>query len=96
MPSITVFCPGFKNSDTQCEEEIELECGVDPGDSNYGADADGNRGMYVGPSLIEPNPPSSCSICHETYNEDQLADLKKQIAQEVADYRYEPPDPADY
>ena len=93
MPSITVFCPGWKNSDDQCETEIELECEVEPADPNYGADADGNRGIYVGPHIVRPDPPKSCSVCNNTYDKDQLKDLERQIEQECCDYSYEPDEP---
>lgn len=30
-----------------CETEFEFDLDLEPGDPNYGADADGNRGMAI-------------------------------------------------
>lgn len=86
--SINVHCPM-----DGCGEEIVMECDIDPGDSNYGSDADGNRGMYVGPSVMACDPPEECPHCHTKYEQAELDHIAKDLEKFCAEYRYEPPDP---
>lgn len=74
-----------------CRHVHELETEIEPADPHYGADADGNRGMYVGPYLLEPDPPTVCPKCKAEYDDDDLDNLRNAI--QAACEAWEPPEP---
>lgn len=50
---------------TSCDTEFQIELEWEPGDSNYGADADGNRGISVPGYFYVDVCPSHCPGCGE-------------------------------
>lgn len=56
-----------------CSVELEVELDFEPGDKNYGADADGNRGISV-PGYAYPinEPPDVCPECGKPFTKDEL------------------------
>jgi hypothetical protein len=91
MPDLylTATCP---NED--CQAEMEVGATVCPAESNWGADADGNRGIYVPAYIEEWDTPTKCEDCGVEYNEEQLEQLNKQLLS--AAENYEPPTRDDY
>lgn len=74
---LSIKCP---NPD--CDHEFEVEADVEPADPSYGADADGNRGIYVPASIIPPDD-VTCPRCGADCTEEA-----KDAAEE-----FEPPEP---
>lgn len=101
MASINVSFPSHSTPDgADCEvEEIEVELGWEPGDPNYGADADGNRGISVpGYAFVEDELPTECPDCGVKFTAEQMADFDKRAAKQADEYEedYEPDyDPMD-
>lgn len=104
---ITVPCPRIIHSETEvdscitgesddpCEGEIEVTLEYEPADPHYGADRDGNRGMYQ-PGYWSGTSEDSCSEgCILTQEEQDSAaeeaasDL---AAEQEADAEYYGPD----
>ena len=77
-----------------CDTSFEIECEIEPGEW-YGADADGNRGMWVGPRILTPETPDKCDNedCPAAagYDEDQLDELTRRIERKMESW--EPPEP---
>ena len=70
-----------------CEAELEVELAWEPADRNYGADADGNRGVYVpGYWYFETSPPETCPECGYTYTAEEYAKLEAQAEKEAREY----------
>ena len=90
MVTLTISCP-------TCGEPIEVEAEVDPGDANYGADADGNRGIFVGPSVETPdyNDEPCDNGCQDFYEPQDRENIAQQLLTAARDYRYEPRYPGD-
>lgn len=78
MVTLTIQCP-----DPDCEHEFDVEADVDPGESNFGADADGNRGIYV-PAWVVPPDDVLCPKCGA--NCDEVA------KQQAEDYKFSEPE----
>ena len=74
-----------------CCVDIELDLAYEPGESNYGADADGNRGISIpGGFYVEDEIPTKCSECGHEYTMEELGDLRKQADEKAASYEVEP------
>lgn len=86
MPSnyIEVECPA-------CKQLFEVEVVYEPADPNYGADADGHRGMYVSAYYSLPDdPPTYCPICTVDYEVADLTDnVNKQIEKSLEELNEE-------
>ena len=79
MPSITIYCPN-----EECE--LELNVGYEPPDYNYGADADGNRGMYVaGYAYLEYEVPAVCPTCKHEFDPEELKALEDAAEKAIKD-----------
>lgn len=75
-----------------CGEQIEVEFDIEyePGESNYGADADGNRGISIpGYYHADVEPPEECSHCKVTLTESERKSIEKKIDQYCKDYSEE-------
>lgn len=87
-----------------CCVEYEVELGYEPGESNYGADADGNRGISIpGFFGVEGEIPTKCDECGHEFTMEELESLRKEADEKARDYEYEPdppepdyPEPDDY
>lgn len=83
-------------TDELCQHEIEVELGYEEGDSSYGADADGNRGISV-PGYFYPaeDPPEKCSECEHCYSTEEKEEINKLMEKAADSYTesYEPPEP---
>lgn len=92
--TITLHCPHPMEDETPCESEIEVECEVEPADPSYGADADGNRGMYVGAYVQwdEDWIPPACPEGH-TFTDEERKELAKDLESKANDYDLSPPEP---
>lgn len=96
----------FKPEDEQepCCVEIEVPLEYEPGEANYGADADGNRGIYIpGGFYADFSPPEKCDECGHVYTTDELKSLSDEADKKASEYVYEPdppepyyPEPGDY
>ena len=53
----------------QCGEEFEVGLYVEPDEPNYGADADGNRGVFMAGYLECEEYPETCPHCGYTLTE---------------------------
>lgn len=90
--TITVNCPVEDDDGIRtCEAEIEVQCEGVPGE-NYGADADGNRGMWIPPHIEPGSPPDKCPECGTVYDKEQLKVLEEAIEQACRDYTIDPPE----
>ena len=69
---LKVQCPA-------CEETIEVEAEIEPADNNYGADADGNRGIRLPAYIISPFPPKACPACKIIYDKVQIIVLESEL-----------------
>ena len=79
-----------------CGSTLLIEAEVDPGEANWGSDADGNRGIDIPPSIQVPEwDGETCEQAH-TYTDEEVAELNASLKQAAEDYRYEPSDPYDY
>jgi hypothetical protein len=79
-----------------CEDTIEIELEYEPGESNYGADADGNRGISVsGYFYSDTEAPLKCEECGHIYSDEERADIQKEINKKCENYErdYDPPEP---
>ncbi len=91
----TVSCPR-----PDCEGEVAVTLEWEPADWNYGADADGNRGMYVRGYYWSAATGPSCSEGHVFFADERVV-LDKVAADEAGDYyaiedEYDSPDCDDY
>ena len=71
---VVVKCPV-----PNCTYEHILETEIEPADPHYGADADGNRGMYVAAGPLIPDTPSICPECHTEYSVEDMEQLAAEI-----------------
>jgi hypothetical protein len=85
--TLTITCPHILDDTTPCEAEIEVECDAEPGEV-YGADADGNRGIWVGPTLLPNDPPTTCPECGCTYTTAETSIMAKKLEQLAEDYDF--------
>lgn len=77
-----------------CIEEIEFDLAYEPADASYGADADGNRGMYVpGYFYPESDPPEKCEECGHFYSDEEKEEINKLMEAKANDYEVDPPEP---
>jgi hypothetical protein len=88
-------CISFNCPREGCEGTFEdVECEVEPGDPNYGADADGNRGIYLPASLNAPSyDGEECSEGHTMDTPEEVREWEARAEREVRDYRVEPDEP---
>lgn len=90
---ITIQCPR-----PDCEGIVDARLDWEPADPHYGADADGNRGMYVRGYWTADTGPS-CSEGHVFFADERVA-LDERSAAEVNDEEpednYDGPDEDDY
>lgn len=98
MPSITI---SLEHEDARilhlgdaaepCACEIGLELAYEPGESNYGADADGNRGISIpGYFYVEDEIPTKCSECGHEFTMEELESLRKDADEGASEYEVEP------
>lgn len=74
-----------------CRDEIEVELEREPDDHNYGADADGNRGMFVsGYWFPETNPPDKCETCGRVYTAEDKEEIENLMNKAAETYDWEP------
>jgi hypothetical protein len=76
-----------------CTEEIAVNLDWEPGESNWGADADGNRGIYVAGYFYPcDDPPEKCARCGHFYTEEEKEEINKLMEQKAEKYTedYEP------
>lgn len=86
--TLHIVCPHSHLDGVECETEFEVEADVEPSDPSYGADADGNRGMYIPAYVIEPDN-VYCPSCG--------GDCTKQAQQAAENYEFPAwPDEPDY
>lgn len=78
---VVVKCPV-----PNCTYEHILDTEIEPGDSNYGADADGHRGISIGPGPIQPDTPSFCPECHVNYTVEDMEKLEKEIEKQCEEW----------
>lgn len=75
MPAnyIEIQCPA-------CKQTIRLEVDIVPAEPNYGADADGHRGIYVPAyAALVDDEPSECPHCKVDFMDDgEMDDLVHQ------------------
>lgn len=69
------------------EDSIEITLAYEKPDYNYGADADGNRGIYVaGYWYPEDSVPEHCPACGTQFTADEYVALCERLDKLVADY----------
>lgn len=78
-----------------CGEEITVEMEIDEGGIE-GSDADGNRGVYYGPSAIAPEPFPVCQYCQHTLTEEETAAIQTRLNQFARDWHPDEPDPPEF
>lgn len=71
---LRMFCPI-----EDCEASWLLRSEREPDDPNYGADADGNRGMFVRGDIVPGDLPKFCPVCEATYDKGDIAGLEHQL-----------------
>lgn len=78
--------PDPRTEGTTClDVEVELTAGYEPGDPNYGADADGNRGISLpGYAYYESGLPETCPECGHEFTAEETATLEL-LADEAAE-----------
>lgn len=81
--TITLDCPV-----EECGTDFTVELYYEPGDSNYGADADGNRGMYV-PGYWYPDEMPACCPNGHVFSPEELKALDKTATALADEYEYE-------
>lgn len=76
-----------EETDTSHEVEIEYEIAYEPDDPNYGADADGNRGVYVkGGYYTETDPPYRCDVCKKNFTKSEREQIEKLMQKDAATF----------
>lgn len=99
--TITLHCPHLLDDETECEADVEVELAYEPPDPNYGADADGRRGIYVSGYFYVESIADTCAKGHVLTGEEE-ADVERRAEKEARDYEpedtrdYEPDDDYDY
>lgn len=58
---------------------VSLEAEVVPAEHGWGADADGNRGIYIPAYIISPEVPDTCPTCGMVYDEDQQWEISEEL-----------------
>lgn len=80
-----------EGEDVSHEVEIHFEMEKEPDEHNYGADADGNRGVFMaGGFFTETDPPYRCDECKQNFTDDERREIEKQMSKFCDDYVYEP------
>ncbi len=73
----------------ECGTEMKIALEYEAGESNWGADADGRRGMYVpGRWYVAGDLPMSCPN-HHTFTDAEIAQIDKQATAEADEYSYD-------
>lgn len=91
--TITLACHHEMPDGTPCEADVEVTLGYEPDDPNYGADADGNRGIYVHGGFYVECIADRCEAGHE-FTAEEAQELCRRADQAAQDY--EPEDTRDY
>src|SRR5690349_16695937 len=76
-----------------CIAEFEIELGREPDDHHYGADADGNRGIFVaGYWYWEGEVPTKCEECGHEFTKEEMDEIEKAFNKAADKYTedYEP------
>jgi hypothetical protein len=79
--------PSNEDDGELCEDTIEIELEYEPGDSNYGADADGNRGISVaGFFTAITEAPDKCEECGHIYSEEEKSSILREMEKKAEGY----------
>lgn len=63
--------------DCTCNAEVDVDIDVEPPDPNYGADRDGNRGVYMPGSVgIDQSAPDKCPECGYEYTKEEKQQIE--------------------
>ena len=79
-----------------CCAEFEIQLDREPDDPNYGADADGNRGIFVaGGWYWEGEVPTKCEECGHEFTKEEMAQIEKAFDRAAENYsrNWEPLEP---
>lgn len=79
----------------ECTTDVMVTFGTEPPDPNYGADADGNRGIYVSGYYIVEEIEPTCHRCGHSFTEAETAAINRLAEHWTESHFYEPPDPYD-
>ena len=67
-----------------CDETFKLEVEIMDAEPNYGADADGHRGIYIPAyATLVDDEPSACPSCKEEFYDTDLDSIRAQINKEL-------------
>lgn len=78
-----IDCPRDDLDNEACEGTVAVECEYEPGDNNYGADADGNRGVRVR-GYWSCSAASKCTKGHEL-TADEIRQCEEDAEEEIGD-----------
>jgi len=82
------------NEAEPCVDEIEVNLEYEPGEANYGADADGNRGISIpGYFYTEDSAPLKCEECGHIYTDAERQEIQTKMEKAANEYEYEPDEP---
>ena len=73
------------------DKDIEVVLDREPDDPNYGADADGNRGIFVaGYWYTETAAPDKCATCGHVYTDEERKEIEEAMNRAAETYEWEP------
>lgn len=81
--TLELACPRDTDDGEDCVGVVKVELEYEPPDNNYGADADGNRGIRV-PGYWSAYDVESCTLGH-TLTEAEQAEIKRDAEYDAVD-----------
>jgi hypothetical protein len=91
---VSIMYEHLEDDDKSHEVEIPYTIGYEPGESNYGADADGNRGISIsGYWGTDDEAPHKCEKCGKGFTNEERAEIEEQMRQKAIEVGDEPPEP---
>lgn len=77
-------------SECLCRAEVDIRIDITPPDPNYGADRDGNRGIYVGGSVeLDDSAPLKCPECGYVYTDDERKQIERDWQEQLDNWSFD-------
>lgn len=89
-PVITLVNSWDRTSLGRCEGKVVVGLVWEPPDPHYGADADGNRGMYVAGYWSVGDIPPKCDVCGFEFTPAGIQQIEKDAAEQAESFDIDP------